>query len=158
MVNTRVKTMIVKKRKGISTFIATLLLMVLAVAAGVVIYAYVMGYLGGFTTPQTMGAISLDTSSLTIGTGVSAYIRNIGHTSFTASAVYVDGVAIKQAATGTPPVIGWSFSGTVDEGKVGQLTIPDGTAPNGYTFAAGVTYQIKIVGVDNTQLSFQIKG
>lgn len=37
------------KNKGISTFIATLLLMVLVVAAGVTIYAYMMGYLGGFT-------------------------------------------------------------------------------------------------------------
>ena len=54
---------VAKRRKGISTFIATLLLMVLAVAAGVVIYAYTMGYLGGFTTPQTMGALSLDTAT-----------------------------------------------------------------------------------------------
>jgi len=43
------------KRKGISTFIATLLLMVLAVAAGIVIYAYTMGYLGGFGGTEQLG-------------------------------------------------------------------------------------------------------
>ncbi len=44
MIKSRVKI----KKDGISTFIATLLLMVLAVSAGVVIYAYTMGYLGNF--------------------------------------------------------------------------------------------------------------
>ena len=53
----------VRNRKGISTFIATLLLMVLAVAAGEG-YAYTMGYLGSFNTPQQMGAISVDTYQL----------------------------------------------------------------------------------------------
>ena len=57
---------VAKKRKGISTFIATLLLMVLAISAGVVIYAYTMGYLGSFGGPTTMGAIAIDTSSLDV--------------------------------------------------------------------------------------------
>jgi hypothetical protein len=39
-------------RRGISTFVASLLLMVLAVCAGVVMYAYTMGYLNGFNGPQ----------------------------------------------------------------------------------------------------------
>jgi len=41
-----VKSRIRSKDKGISTFIATLILMVLAVTAGVTIYAYMMGYIG----------------------------------------------------------------------------------------------------------------
>lgn len=71
-----------KNRRGISTFIATLLLMVLAVAAGVVIYAYTMGYLGGFGSPTQMGAISIDSGSFDASTGtLEVYIRNIGKTS-----------------------------------------------------------------------------
>jgi hypothetical protein len=148
--------MIVKNRKGISTFIATLLLMVLAVAAGVVIYAYTMGYLGGFGSPQTMGAISIDTATMvytpTEGrTIVTAYIRNIGKTSFTAQNVYADGVQLVSNQ--------WSFTEpTIAEGGVGALVIDQGaTASSTYVFNNAVTYTIKIIGVDNTQLTFQVK-
>ena len=41
-----------RRKKGISTFIATLLLIVLVVAAGVLIYSYTMGYLGGINAPR----------------------------------------------------------------------------------------------------------
>ena len=150
--------MIVKKnRKGISTFIATLLLMVLAVSAGVVIYAYTMGYLGGFGGPQTMGAISIDTWALeptATGTNpeLSAYIRNIGKTSFTPDAVYVNGQKL---------VGDWKFGKVpsikpftaLAENEVGTLQIF--TAQ--WNFEGSITYDVKIVGVDNTQLSFQVK-
>ncbi len=89
MVKPRVKI----KKDGISTFIATLLLMVLAVSAGVVIYAYTMGYLGGFGGPQTMGAISLDTHNFADGTHLQVYVRNIGKSTFELQSVYIDGVS-----------------------------------------------------------------
>ena len=143
--------MIVKKRKGISTFIATLLLMVLAVAAGVVIYAYTMGYLGGFGSPTTMGGISVDTWLLTPGTPgtLTAYVRNIGKTTFQLDQVYVNGVKIATGASG------WTFtypSGTTTlaENVVGTLAVSN-------TFAASTTYDIKLIGIDNTQISFQVK-
>jgi len=147
----------VTKRKGISTFIATLLLMVLAVAAGVVIYAYVMGYLGGFSTPTTMGAISIDTSQIVVGgngtIAVTAYIRNIGHATFAANTVYVNGLAV--------PATCWSFTGdsgttSIAENHVGILRIKQYN--NGAEFLPSVTYTIKLIGIDNTQLSFNVKG
>jgi hypothetical protein len=142
------------KRKGISTFIATLLLMVLAVAAGVVIYAYTMGYLGGFSTPTTMGALSIDTYTLdpTV-TGantvaLTAYIRNIGHSSFTANTVYVDGILV--------PTSEWAFNSgnALPENGVGSLTIDQGSPAR---FTSSITSTIKIIGLDNTQLQFQVK-
>ena len=152
--------MVVKKRKGISTFIATLLLMVLAVAAGVVIYAYVMGYLGGFTTPQTMGALSLDTSTLDVsgGTGLTAYVRNIGHTSFTINTVYISEGSI----TGVPSGYSFALVGgtgqTITEGGVGKLTITPAQWPTSPALQSSITYTIKIIGVDNTQITFNVKG
>jgi len=127
-----------RKEKGISTFIATLLLMVLAVSAGVVIYAYVMGYLGGFGGTETLGSMSLDTASITGGT-VTAYLRNTGKVELTVNAVYVDGVSVTPSTT------------TMAEGGVGILTFP-------LTAVAGKTYTIKVVCTDNTQLSFTVKG
>jgi len=159
--------MIETKRRGISTFIATLLLMVLAVSAGVVIYAYTMGYLGSFGGPQTMGAISIDTSSLnplaTAGNpAVTAYIRNIGKTTFIPQNVYVDGIAVK--TRDVDPNYGWAFTGptTADriaETEVGILEIDQASLKDGgtLTFVGSRTYEIKIVGKDNTQLSFQVK-
>ena len=129
-----------KNRKGISTFIATLLLMVLAVSAGVVIYAYTMGYLGGFGGPQVMGAISLDTAQITSGTSLTAYVRNIGKTSFELDKTYVEGIA----------AIGVMDPTIIIEGKVGEVTVTG-------TFAVGTTYTVKLIGKDNTQLSFQAK-
>ena len=133
--------MIVKNRKGISTFIATLLLMVLAVAAGVVIYAYTMGYLGGFGSPQTMGGISVDSSAWTT-TDLTVYVRNIGKTSFQLNKVYVDGVEATGAAMLPTPIL---------ETEIGTITIPIASFPT------AKTYSIKIIGLDNTQISLQVK-
>jgi hypothetical protein len=140
--------MIVQKRKGISTFIATLLLMVLAISAGVVIYAYTMGYLGSFGGPTTMGAISVDTWAMdltpTTGAGLSAYIRNIGKTTFQLDRVYVNGVLVTPVGSGLA---------NLSENQVGQLSIP----MSAYTWAGSTTYDVKIIGKDNTQLTFQVK-
>jgi hypothetical protein len=156
---------VTKNRKGISTFIATLLLMVLAISAGVVIYAYTMGYLGSFGGPTTMGAISIDTWALDInvnGTGLTAYIRNIGKTTFQLDKVYVNGILISNT---TKPV----FT-NLAENAVGQLNIPYDdwkskvpvwpttvTVYGKYPWQGSTTYDIKIIGKDNTQLSFQVK-
>jgi len=137
--------MIVKEnRKGISTFIATLLLMVLAVSAGVVIYAYTMGYLGGFGGPQTMGAISLDTYNIGTTT-IQIYVRNIGKTTFELQSVYIDGVAIPGPKDAVPK---WTAL-ILDENQVGDTTIT-------YTFDT-LSHTIKLIGVDNTQISFNAK-
>jgi hypothetical protein len=136
-----------KKSRGISTFIATLLLMVLAVSAGVVIYAYTMGYLGGFGGPQTMGAISLDTYNFkTVDqvTKIEIFVRNIGKSTFELQSVYIDGVDIPKA--------NWEpGSLLLYENDVGSITITPITA------FGTTTHVIKLVGVDNTQISFNAK-
>ena len=131
-----------RKRSGISTFIATLLLMVLAVSAGVVIYAYTMGYMGGFGGTDTLGAISLDEASMT-DTTVTAYVRNIGKTDVSVVSAYVDGVSADPAAA--VPIL---------EGAVGVVTLPK---PAAETWEVGKTYSVKLICADNTQLSFSVK-
>jgi hypothetical protein len=166
-----------QKRKAISTFIATLLLMVLAVAAGVVIYAYTMGYLGSMGSPSSLGSISMDSAALTTSNGVmtlNAYVRNIGKATFTIDSVYVNGIKIAAVSAAAPIVAdanGYKFTypangnGVLPENGVATLTIGqnpyiDGTQTSALTngFQTSITYDIKIIGKDNTQLSFQIKG
>jgi FlaG/FlaF family flagellin (archaellin) len=136
----RIKMMFIKN-KGVSTFIAVLLLMALAVAAGVVIYSYTMGYLGGMGGSSLPGTLSLDTATCLESTGtMTAYVRNIGKGSISFDAVYVDGVNATFTATPDP----------LQPEDVAIVTVT-------YPFTAPTTYEIKLVGKDNTQLTFNVK-
>jgi len=130
--------------RGISTFIATLLLMVLAVAAGAIIYAYTMGYLGGLGSSKTPGTLSLDSAKAENNSGklkITAYVRNIGKGSVTIDKAYVDGTQIDL----DPDV-------TIEEGDVKAITISDSI-----TYEAGKTYEVKLVATDGTNLVFTVK-
>jgi hypothetical protein len=130
------------KRRGISTFIATLLLMVLAVSAGVVIYAYTMGYMGGFGGTDTLGAMSLDEATMDQSAGtITAYVRNIGRTDLTVTTAYLDDVPATITST------------TITEGSVGTISIPHSAAVSDI----GNTFEVKLICEDNTQLSFSVK-
>lgn len=134
-----------KERRGISTFIAVLLMMVLAVSAGVVIYSYTMGYLGGLGSTQTPGAMSLDTATCSETThNMTAYIRNVGKGSIDFDKAYVDGVLVESDNFSADP-------NPLPEGEVSTVTITDSS------FTAPKTYEIKLVATDNTQLTFLVK-
>jgi hypothetical protein len=83
-----------RSRKGFSAIIASLILMLLAVAAGVVVYGYVMGWIGGATTnPRMTGHLSFDMTSASVATNnITLAIRNVGGTSVVLANVYVQGV------------------------------------------------------------------
>jgi archaeal type IV pilus assembly protein PilA len=72
-----------RKKKGISPIIATLLLILIAIAAGVVVYAYVIGFVGNSTTnaggsTDTLSIDQLYLSHVTTNVPVTAYVRNEG--------------------------------------------------------------------------------
>ena len=137
--------MSIKNRKGISTFVAVLLLILLAVAAGVVIYAYTMGYFGNLGGTSTPGTISLDTASINGTTHVlKAYIRNVGRGSIDFDNVYVDGTLVPDANFTASP-------DPISEGDVSEITVTF------WAFETPNTYEIKIVAEDNTQLAFSVK-
>jgi hypothetical protein len=156
-------------RIGVSTFIAALILMVLAVTAGVVIYAYSMGYLSGITSIiSTPVSLSLDASSLSSTGEVSevtltAYIRNIGTKKFVMDSVYVNGVKITHQKSGTS---GWFFEPEVGliQDQTGKLTISqDPIIDNSdsqsvaVTFKDNISYEIQIIGTDNSRLKFIVR-
>ena len=134
-----------KEQRGISTFIAVLLLMVLAVSAGVVLYAYTMGYLGNLGGTQTPGAMSVDTATLDATTDtMMAYIRNMGTSSISIDNVYVAGVQIPSGNITVSP-------DPIVEGSVSSVTVT--LSPK----TAGRTYEIKLIAKDNTMLVFNVK-
>ncbi|MHB2036942.1 MAG: archaellin/type IV pilin N-terminal domain-containing protein [Nitrososphaerales archaeon] len=74
---------LIKERKGISPIIATLLLILIAIAAGVIVYAYVVGFIGNSTSNSggTTNTLSIDQvalSSKATNFPVTAYVRNEG--------------------------------------------------------------------------------
>ena len=130
-----------QKKRGVSTFIAVLLLMALAVAAGVVIYSYTMGYLGGMGGSSLPGTLSLDTAVCLESTGnMTAYVRNIGKGSVSFDSAYVDGVNSTFTVSPDP----------LQPEEVATVVVT-------YAFTSPTTYEIRLVGKDNTQLTFNVK-
>jgi flagellin-like protein len=84
-------------RKAVSPVISVLLMIAVAVAASLITYAWVMGYLGG-TTSKVGRAIQIQSMyyNTTAGT-LTVYVQNVGTGAVTLSSVYENG----QNATGT---------------------------------------------------------
>ncbi|MGI0091224.1 MAG: archaellin/type IV pilin N-terminal domain-containing protein [Nitrososphaerales archaeon] len=88
------------ERRGISPIIATLLLILIAIAAGVVVYAYVVGFIGNSTTntggaTNTLSMDQLNIASSNSKAPVTAFVRNLGPASETFNTgFYVKGTSI----------------------------------------------------------------
>lgn len=134
-----------KAKRAFSPVIAALILMLLAVATGVVVYAYVMGWIGGATRSEGgQSVLSLDASNANATTNmITAYVRNIGGKSVTPSKAYVDNY---EAISISPTTV-------IAEGAVATLTI-NATSPG---LATDITYEVKIVCTDGTSLTFNVK-
>jgi flagellin-like protein len=76
-----------KNVKAISPVISVLLMIAVAVAASLVTYAWVMGYLN-FTTNKVGKAISIQS----VSADGHVYVQNVGDSTLTLSKVYVNGL------------------------------------------------------------------
>ena len=135
-----------RAKKAFSAVIASLILMLLAVAAGVVVYAYVMGWIGGATGHDTgqYGELSLDTAYASATTNMTtAYVRNIGGKLVTPNAAYVNDYNVT-SMTSTPTDIAANAVASI---SINATTI--GLTKN-------TTYQVKIVCTDGTILTFSV--
>jgi len=90
-----------KNKKGVSDVIAVLLMIAIAVAASLIAYAWVMGYLG-HTTSITGDAIQIQSMYTDGTTNLYVYVQNVGTAPVTLSSVYVNGV-LAAAPTFTYP-------------------------------------------------------
>src|SRR3989441_254699 len=89
-------------RPAVSPIIATLLLIAIAVAAGIIVYVYVNSLAGGLTSgggQQVAAQVQLEAYSFNaVGTGsgqvIDIFLKNVGGASVTISAIYVDGTAM----------------------------------------------------------------
>ncbi len=139
------------ERKGVSTYISVLLLIVVVIAGGILIYGYTMGWFGRLGGEGEMGILSVDEKSASGATDlITVYVRNVGSSSVTLDAVYVEGSVIADADV-TVNTVAMTTPTAISEGAVATVVIDAGTLDS------GTTYEVKLVGVDNTQLVFSIK-
>jgi hypothetical protein len=140
-----------KKRHGISAFMSVVLLMLLAVAAGSILYTYVMGTLGSnLDSDLPTGKITMDSATLTTDL-LTVYVRNVGNKAFELSSIYVDDALISTGYTievdgGDPS------TNLIDPDALGVVT-----ADNAGAWTSGTNYKIKLVGLDGTTLTFSIQ-
>ena len=136
------------KRRGVSPVIATLLLIVIAVAAAVLTYVWVTGYIGRTTSTAETGqlqerikinAVTVTSSDITIS------VANIGNVNVTLAGAYI-----------------LFQNGTVVNGCRSSLTInlqPGGITdnvqiPSACTLTKGLTYVAKVVTAKGTEATY----
>lgn len=143
---------LLKSKRGISPILATLLLIVIAVAAIIVTYAWVMAFMGAQTgaggTILSVENIYWNTTALT----TSITIRNIGTSDATIVRLY--------AGTTTSNLIQVTISTDIGEGKTlpaEQTVIVVLKWPNALSasWTSGKVYYFKVVPVAGAELSFQ---
>ena len=123
-------------KKGVSDVIAVLLMIAIAVAASLIAYAWVMGYLGG-TTNKVGKTIQIQ-SMYYSGTSLYVYVQNVGTSPVTLSSVYVNGI-LDQAS---------NLTGTVPTLLVNQTQAVSTHVPPGYSGTTAI--DVKVVCSDGT--------
>ncbi|MDH5807106.1 MAG: type IV pilin [Candidatus Verstraetearchaeota archaeon] len=165
-----------KNKKAISPIIATLLLIVITVAAAVVTYTFVMGFVGTgtATTGAAQGQLSYDSFSVngTTNSSITIYLRNTGGKAVVLNAVYVDGelynynYSTNATVNNETNVWVWLGSGSknwtfftgspgtnttsLEVGEVGRLYIASNKP-------AAQSQLVKIVCADGTTLSLSVR-
>jgi flagellin-like protein len=125
-----------RSRKAISPILATLLLIVIAVAAIVVTYAWIMTYMGGLTRDVRLFKAQVNFNGN--GTNIDIDIGNSGSTSTTIIKVYV-GTSETNMSEQTPTQQSYPI---ILPGK-GIVTIT-----LNYTWTKGQIYYFKIISPD----------
>ncbi len=139
---------ILKSRKGISPILATLLLIVIAVAAITVTYAWIMTYMG--TTTDKAGVMVYN-ANVNFRTGNSVITIDVGNSG--TSGTSVSGVYSGTAATSMSPktpTYETGYSATLNAGAITSFNVTQ-------TWASGSTYYFKVVPASGTPLEFSAK-
>jgi flagellin-like protein len=151
-------------RKAVSPIIATLLLIAIAVAAGIIVYVFVNSISGNLTQQggqQVSEEVSMDAYSYpSAGTAPVLILRNVGGASVTLNQIYVDGnlcQASGNECTAAPTVTngGGCSSSTVlpttcTTGQYTQVTLTTSAQ------TVGTSHIVRVVTSDGGTFTFSI--
>jgi len=138
-------------RKAVDPIIASLLLIAIAVAAGIIVYVYVTSLAGGLTQAggqQVSEQLSLDAYTFpSSGAGtLTVTVRNTGGSSLTLNAYFFDGSAFS-------PTVG---SSTLSTGQTTTITQNPISALPGGTPTSGTSHSLKVITADGGTFVFTI--
>jgi flagellin-like protein len=139
-----------KNVKAISPVISVLLMIAVAVVASLVVYAWVMGYIG-FQSSKTGQAVQVQSVAFSGGKVATVYLQNIGDgpvTVIPAQALYVNGV-LDTGATATGLT-----SGSLLEGATATITAS--SAQVAYASGTMVTIKVTTEGGTYSQITQQV--
>jgi flagellin-like protein len=121
-----------RNAKAISPVISVLLMIAVAVAASLVTYAWVMGYLS-FTTAKVGKAIQIQS----VAADGTVYVQNVGDSQVTLADAYVNGTKL------TPTT--WSPSAALNAGGTSSCDVKTSG-----TFVSGDKLTVKVTTTDGT--------
>jgi len=137
------------RRKAVSPIVATVLLIIIAVAAGVLIWVWLHGFAEKNPTaqPTLQEEFKIDSVSVS-GNVVTIYVRNIGQVGDTVSSAY-----ILDAVSGNTVCSNTSVGVTVDVDQVKPVIV--NCTASGYTLQSGHAYIAKIVTDRGVEATYQ---
>jgi flagellin-like protein len=141
---------VLKSRKAISPILATLLLIVIAVAAIVVTYAWIMTYMTS-QTGQAGVFLAHDNTSWPNSTTIVLYVRNTGTSDATIDAVYVGTSStnlVKQTTLSFDP----STKVVVSNGGVITITVSLSSP-----WSSGTRYYFRVSPKVGASLTFDVQ-
>jgi flagellin-like protein len=103
-----------KNKKGVSDVIAVLLMIAIAVAASLIAYAWVMGYLGG-TTVKIGKVIRIESMVNDTSSGnLTLYVMNVGDGAVTLKDIYINGMLSDSPTfSPNPPILAANQTATI---------------------------------------------
>jgi archaeal type IV pilus assembly protein PilA len=151
---------LVRDKKAIDTILATLLMVVIVVAASVMVFVYATGLFGALMRPANTQkeALSLEFSNfgpVNPTYNVTLYLRNTGGTPITLTGYYVKDASGNQYAQNA-----WTQT-TITPTALGQPQILiSGCSCNNtgsaFTFQIGYSYTISLLSSRGTQFQFSV--
>ena len=153
---------LVRNKKGIDTILASLLMVVIVVAASTMVFVYATGLFGQLTQAPNLQkeALSLELANFQpANNNVSLYLRNTGSAPITLVSYYVKDVGTNQYARTT-----WANQQPVTPLTIGtfQILINNACSPPcaltgaSFTFQTGNAYTVVLLSSRGTQFSFAV--
>jgi len=137
-----------KNKRGISTILAALLLVVISIVSGVIVYAWATGLLGSLMgPPPAVGeTLTMDSYHWETDGDLVLYIRNAGEASVTIDKVYARGEML--SATAYTCTVDGATTNDIGIDKVMKITIT-------YTFVTGEN-EVKVVTLNGNVFTYRV--
>ncbi|MEM0153554.1 MAG: archaellin/type IV pilin N-terminal domain-containing protein [Ignisphaera sp.] len=135
--------------KGVSPIIATIILIIISVAAGALLWLWVSGYVSSSQMPSQAAwyeRIKIDAVNVVSKNELNVYVRNLGNTAVKIASAYiltVDGVAI-DSVTIEPSI-------SIEPQKVKEVKL---TIRNSSVYSPGYTYIVKVITSSGVEASY----